>query len=294
LQLGVVGLDRQETRQLTVYQPFAIIGWKTKPAPSERRAHVRPWAYLQTLDGNVFYVDLQSREETADGGPALQADWLARLQPARVGHFTVSLSGPDQDEADDKGLTSPGWNPLIPCARQDDLLPHASLELVNRKIKGPPGPISRVVTLVGQSAACGLRLVGSSVADFHCSLVRTPLGIWIVDLLGGATVAVNGKPVRWAKLEESDLFQVGLFLFRIHYHREPNSPPDLTDPGRSLLGHLVEEFRHTHEHMAHRFQECALLMHHMFSTMRQEQASSVRGDVDQLQQFIQDLHSIPK
>ena len=36
-----------------------------------------------------------------------------------------------------------------------------------------------------------MHLIGESVSSFHCSLVRTPLGVWVVDLFDKNGVRVN-------------------------------------------------------------------------------------------------------
>src|SRR5439155_5594002 len=53
---------------------------------------------------------------------------------------------------------------------------------------------------------------------FHCGLLRTPLGLCAIDLLGREGISVNGTPVRWTRLDEGDELQVGELLLRVRYH----------------------------------------------------------------------------
>ena len=81
----------------------------------------------------------------------------------------------------------------------EEELPEVALEFVNRL----PGPtvwrMTRMLALVGKASLCRVRLVGNSVSKFHCSLVRTPLGLWVVDLFGKGGITVNEAPVRTAR-----------------------------------------------------------------------------------------------
>lgn len=47
------------------------------------------------------------------------------------------------------------------------------------------------------------------VSQFHCGLVRTPHGLWAVDLLGRGGISVNGTATRAARLDDGDQLRVG-------------------------------------------------------------------------------------
>jgi hypothetical protein len=66
-----------------------------------------------------------------------------------------------------------------------------------------------------------MRLVDPAVSRFHCSLLRTVAGAWVIDLLGRGGIVVNGRRVRAARLEQGDLLQVGPFLMRIRTDPPP-------------------------------------------------------------------------
>ncbi len=77
--------------------------------------------------------------------------------------------------------------------------------------------------LVGRADQCQLVLTDSSVSRQHASLVRTPMGLWVVDLLAREGVHVNGTRVRWAWLAEGDAVRVGLFTLIVRYENPPEN-----------------------------------------------------------------------
>jgi hypothetical protein len=67
----------------------------------------------------------------------------------------------------------------------------------------------RVLALVGSAPQCKIQLVDPRVSKYHCSLLRTPLGPWVIDLLGRGGIRVNGKYVRIAPLYDGDELKIG-------------------------------------------------------------------------------------
>jgi predicted component of type VI protein secretion system len=108
--------------------------------------------------------------------------------------------------------------------------PAFTLELARGTTVLPRRRIDRALTLVGRSPACALRLSDRSVSPFHCSLLRTADGLWVVDLLGKGGVWVNGRPMRWARLEDEARVHLGSYAFRVHSPR-----PAFTAPSDQFL-----------------------------------------------------------
>ena len=75
--------------------------------------------------------------------------------------------------------------------------------------------MNRVMSLIGSASGCKFRLADPSVSPFHCSLLRTPLGLWVVDLLGPDGVSVNDALVRYALLADDDVLKVGRYRIRV-------------------------------------------------------------------------------
>ncbi len=90
-------------------------------------------------------------------------------------------------------------------------------------VNGPgQWPIVGWIALVGRAEPCQLVLTDDSISRFHAILIRTPMGVWVVDLLTREGVHVNGQRVRWAWIAQGDALQIGRFTFILRYETEPD------------------------------------------------------------------------
>ena len=64
-------------------------------------------------------------------------------------------------------------------------------------------------------------LTDESVSKFHAAPVRTPLGVWVIDLLAREGTYVNGERVSWAWLSDGDTLRIGSFTFILRYESPP-------------------------------------------------------------------------
>jgi FHA domain len=111
----------------------------------------------------------------------------------------------------------PGPGPTSRRYESRRSLPRAVL-----KFRGPGEatrrlPLDRVLTLVGGSERCHVRLPGSGISRFVCGLLRTPAGVWVVDLLSSRGVAINNVFRRATRLEDGDVLRIGTLTFRLTY-----------------------------------------------------------------------------
>jgi pSer/pThr/pTyr-binding forkhead associated (FHA) protein len=178
-------------------QPFALVGRDpTMDVHCDDHQVSKRHAYLQVLAGRVFCIDLRSRTGTHWNHGNSRWGWLGPSETVRIGAFLLRL----------RELTP------RPCSRIPRGLPEVRLEFCNEtrlpwRMRGP-------LALVGSASECTVRLPGPQIALFHCSLVRTPAGVWVIDLLGNGDVEVNGQEVRCAPLRDGDQLRVGRFLLR--------------------------------------------------------------------------------
>jgi hypothetical protein len=90
------------------------------------------------------------------------------------------------------------------------------------------------LNLIGQSRQCRLRLLDSRIANFHCALVRTPAGTWLVDLLAREGIRVDGVRARVVRLEEGVVCGLGPFTVRLSVAAnrapQPDRPPERPVP----------------------------------------------------------------
>jgi pSer/pThr/pTyr-binding forkhead associated (FHA) protein len=189
----------------TLPQPFAVIGRDPRSDVLLNDEQVsRRHAYLQVVAGQVFCADLGSRTGTHRPDGAEPARRLGDGQAIRVGPYTL------RPRASDRPTLAPG----------ELSLPEITLEFLSWTTGPVCWPMRRALVLVGRSASCGVRLPDPGVSKHHCSLVRTPMGLWVVDLLGRG-IRVNGEAVRCARLGDCDELRVGPVLLRPRYGPPP-------------------------------------------------------------------------
>ncbi len=212
LHLLVTLPGQPQVAQSVLHQPFAVVG-------RDRRAHLRledtrvgaRHAYFQIIAGQLFVVDLGSRTGTQVKGSSVRAGWVPLGERVGIGPFALRWLKGDVPDPDAPG---PAFNPrkqTQPGSPQGPL----ALEFLNGKAVRLRWEVDRAMTLIGSSEACKLRLRSPRVSPFHCSLVWTRRGAWLVDLLSEHGVRVNGAPVTAAALEHDDRIQVGEFLIRV-------------------------------------------------------------------------------
>jgi anti-anti-sigma regulatory factor len=216
-RLAVSAPDESQPTPLAVNGPFALIGRDESCVcrlnhPDVSRRH----AYLQAIYGRIFCVDLGSRTGTHWGDKARKSGWLDPGSPVRIGPHQVQV-------LDSIGLGSPNvpfpehFSPLDPYAGQLGTLPRIEIEILNGAVPSAEMTVSRLITLVGSSPRCKLRLQHSSVAKVDCSLLWLVDGLWVVDLSGRGHSRLRGKVLRCARLENEQTLRLGRFHLRVHY-----------------------------------------------------------------------------
>jgi pSer/pThr/pTyr-binding forkhead associated (FHA) protein len=230
LELNVAGPGGAGKRHVFEH-PFVLVGRHERNGLRlEDNAVSRQHAYLQQIGGRVFCVDLGSRTGIRWGATPRPAGWLCPQQGVQIGPFTLelamaALAGEQLGES-----AVEEWNPLQDRESESPSLPQITVEQGN-EVRARL-PMNRLLVLVGSSPACRIRLRDAGVSRFHCSLLRTPQGVWLVDLLYGAGASLNGKSVPWALLEEGDRLHVGPYVLRISY---PEVPAEAHSPSIAAI-----------------------------------------------------------
>jgi anti-anti-sigma regulatory factor len=227
-RLAVSSPDEPQPAQLAIHGPFALIGREEGCACRLEHTDVsRRHAYLQAVFGRIFCVDLGSRTGTHWGETTRKSGWLDAAVPIGVGPYQVQV-------LDSIGLGSPSvpfpenFSPLDPYAGQMGTLPRVEVEILSGAVPSAEMTITRLITLVGSSPRCKLRLQHSSVAKVDCSLLWRTDGLWIVDLCGRGHSRLRGKVLRCARLENEQTLRLGRFHLRVHYSTGavPTGSPD--------------------------------------------------------------------
>jgi pSer/pThr/pTyr-binding forkhead associated (FHA) protein len=279
-----------------ISQPFAFIG-RAKPLsvrlddPSVSQCH----AYLQVFEGLPYCIDLGSRTGVLwdDGGQG--RGWVHPGQTLRLGMFDVQIgiSGKDplvmQEEPRESGLSH-------------DESPLAVLE-----VHSPTGTtgnfvLDRAITLVGRHPNCNLRFLDDALSYFQCALVKTPAGVWCVDILSRKGTVLNGRLTRLAQLRDGDLIELGKVSMLLHYGSQPGQPLALgastalqtTAPAaitqQTVADSVASAFVPFRE-MMEQFQQCFVTMARMFTTMQQEHTSMMCEQMRQIQELLQEMRA---
>jgi pSer/pThr/pTyr-binding forkhead associated (FHA) protein len=232
LKLIAEGPKQDNVVRAAVDQPFCIIGSGVQTdlrLDDEQVSHRH--VYLQVYDGRVFAFDLGSRTGTHWQEERRPHGWLDAGQTIRVGRYRIRL---EEDGMADEPPNAQSSEPLVSRNFYNPLLPPVSLEFVKGGARGSDGPtrcpVHRTLVFFGRTDGCKVRLMHSSVSKYHCSLLRTSRGVWVVDLLSRNGVWINGTKVAWARLEEGDRFEVGDFVLRLRYERPEQDQDNLNPP----------------------------------------------------------------
>jgi pSer/pThr/pTyr-binding forkhead associated (FHA) protein len=214
-------------------QPFAVVGRDARADvilddPRVSRRHV----YLQAVAGRLFWVDLESRTGTCDETGTRKSGWLDDGGLLEIGPFVIRRSAAAL--AGDPGPRQPGReSPLAVRAYGREPLPEVALEFLNGPSQSTVWPMNRVMSFIGSAKGCKFRLTDPSVSAFHASLLRTPTGLWVVDLRGDRSISVNSEPIRFGTLSDGDVLGVGRYRIRLRC-RESRPEVEVRDPAREL------------------------------------------------------------
>jgi pSer/pThr/pTyr-binding forkhead associated (FHA) protein len=220
LDLRVELADGGVLAEGTVRQPFCLVGRDdvceiTLTDPEVNPRHV----WLQLLGGRLYAIDLGSRHGLAWPDGRSGCGWLEVGTPVRVGPFRLNLRTPVSAHPSRNGN-----HPLQADAAVVRTRPAVHLDFRNGKRAKDRWAVNRLVTLVGRSPECKVHLNADDVAPFHCGLVLTPTGLWVVDL-SGRGVVVSGERMRVAPLPHGAELWVGRFLIGCHYPAAGSNPP---------------------------------------------------------------------
>ena len=201
----------------SVDQPFTLVGRDDSCDVTLSDPDINPrHAWLQVLGGRVFAIDLGSRTGLLWPGGTRGSDWLDAGVPAKVGPFLLRLRAP---AAERPSTFPPNYNPLV-ADTGAKARPAVSLEFRNGKRAKDRWAVNRLVTLVGRSPECKIHLTADDISLYHCGLVSTRDGLWVVDL-SGRGVVVNGERMRVAPLTNGAELWVGRFLIGCQYQAPP-------------------------------------------------------------------------
>jgi pSer/pThr/pTyr-binding forkhead associated (FHA) protein len=288
-------------------QPFVLVGRDPRTDLCLEAIQVgRRHAYLQMISGHLFCLDLDSRTGTHWNGQRRPSGWLAPGQAVHIGPFLVHLvrAGRPPD-APDTGPT-PDWDPTEARQTRPPAGRGAIVEFLRHGRTEARCRLTRVLTLVGRSPACRLHLSSSRVSRYHAALLRTPAGLWVIDLQARGGIRVGGTRVAWTRLTDGDRLEVGGFTMRLRGASParptlnvtlPAPTPLVPLPPRAALDvagldPLAQQMSLMQQQMMDQFHQAMLAMVQVFGALHREQMGLVRDELDQLRNTTLELHSL--
>jgi pSer/pThr/pTyr-binding forkhead associated (FHA) protein len=199
-------------------QPFALLGRHERADVCLRDPLVsKRHALVQLIAGRFFCLDLGSRTGTHwDAGGHVRG-WLSCQAPFRVGPYRLWLTAEDAASALGTADTPDAWDPFAKGSLNRYGFPSVVLDISNNGKTLRRWRMNRVVAIVGTAETCKVRLRGHGISRFHCALVCTPAGVWVIDLQRLQGVQINGMPVNHSLLEEGDQLELGNFTICVRY-----------------------------------------------------------------------------
>jgi pSer/pThr/pTyr-binding forkhead associated (FHA) protein len=307
----------------SLQQPFLILGRDLGNHLCLASEQVsRKHAYLQVIGGHVFFADLSSREGILLSNRQSPQGWLLPSTPITVTPFTIRLLGGSGPEA--AVLASPpGLLPTRKVRSGDPLAPGVTLE-INKQSRQIRWRVNRVLTLLGSESACMVRLPDRGMSRFHCSLLHTPQGLWVIDLLSRRGIHVNGEQVPWARLGDGDRVQVGPFELRAWYDKTeerssseadtagryalqpvaalerarlspqlvPTGPGAILQPQPAMLQTVVEKFEVMQEEMFDQFRQVVQILVDAIGTQHREMKKDLLAQMEEVTRLTQEVRQL--
>lgn len=193
-------------------QPFVVVGRDPKAdlTLDDELISTRH-AFLQIIGGRVFCVDLGSRSGLHWGAESRAAGWLLPGESIGIGPYRLRLAGAAREPGH---LAWP--NPMV-VARLPGGWPLDRITLKFPDVTPEPARWRprRVLAMVGRSSRCHLRIPDEAVSLFHCALLRTTQGVWMVDLLSREGTRINGVMARSGRLNDGDTLHVARYRVEV-------------------------------------------------------------------------------
>lgn len=216
LELEVESTSQARSIRFCLRQPFALMGSHPsadiyQPAENIRPRHV----YLQAIEGRVYCVNISQTGSVKINDKELKPGcWLKPGQLVQFGTRQFRLID-DRTKSTEPDETLN--DPLTAGSAFDIFGP--KLVLVIRDNESADATktwqIDRLITLIGRTSRCAIQLNDEAISNVHASLVLTPHGVFVVDLLGRGGITLNGQQIRSGYLEIDDELTIGPFSIKL-------------------------------------------------------------------------------
>ena len=314
LILGVQGPEDDTIAWHVFDRPFAVGGSDSHAdlvlkGPDVSARHV----YFQLVSGRLFCVDLESRTGVRWGHERGSWGWIRPNQPVWIGNTQVWFKG---DPSSEPGSSSPDAS-MMPVSKSYDQtgLPDLVLEIGQDDRRFTSWRANRPLFLLGSSPSCKIRLESRGPDGVVASILRTPSGIFAVDLLSEKGLVVNRRKTRWARLHDGDSLGVQGHPFRVRCgSKNPRSSSldRLRPENRSIspapapasasvalsqtlgadlkaeLSHAVRDFALTNRESADLMRASLLDVVRALTEAQRDQMMAIRQEIAELRQVVQE------
>jgi hypothetical protein len=273
-------------------------------------------------------VDLASRCGIRVKGNG-SSGWLDPFSTLGIGPYDLQLLANDLDPDEVCPHSRDETTPLSSRYRPQAQLPDVTLEMHVPGSRPISCPMTLTMALVGRSDLCKIRPPGALASRFYCSLLRTPAGIWLVDLLAPERVTVNGECRRYALLADGDEIRFGgctLLLrdgltgdipsvFALNGLATPaNLSPEVLSPRRTVASTDLDSVPHVsprveplhssdalavlqqmgqmQQQMSDQFHETMSMFAQLFGTIHRDHMSSVRDELLQIRRLADEIRNL--
>ncbi len=309
LSLSLSRRDGQAPPETCVFQqPFVLIGRcpESDLALADRAVSFRHF-YFQLISGRWLFVDMPGISGASSEQESSTSGWLDVTSELTAGPYTLTFVSADRQ-------TSTEISTRVNSGEAVEL-PSFELELVNARRGSQARQIPKIstsLTLIGRSRQCGVRLKNESVSKVHASLVLTPHGLWVVDLLGRDGVLVDGRRVYWKQLHDGAIIQIGRFGLRVQFSASRalivrtrlDHPPARNQPSRksrssssgslserSVMA-LVKQMANMQTQFFEHSQLQTRLITEMLAQLGRAQQATVRQDLARIDEIGRELQEI--
>lgn len=236
--LRVHGIGSNWQRVVEIRRPYGLIGRVpgSDVLIDDRNVSARH-VYLHLDARGLFAVDLASRSGSRIGPEGRAAGWLRAGDSLEVAGRRIEVLG--VEVLGSEAVTEEPGDPL--SETEDRNL--AGVTLYPGQGSRAPLALNSELVFLGRSSACGVHVEDESAARIQCVLVRSPLAVHIIDLLG-RTSRINSRALRDAQvLKDGDVLTIGSARFECRITpsgqtgRPPVSQESAPEPDRVVGAH---------------------------------------------------------
>jgi pSer/pThr/pTyr-binding forkhead associated (FHA) protein len=287
LRLMCTNIESGNISAFEVRVPYAIVGrWPQCAIPLDHPSVSKRHAYLQVVDGQIFFTDLGSRTGLKFDGKPERCGWFPPDAALTIGQMELRHQYGSKAQFE---IPFPTANPV---SATDGFL--ALSELSNPKANFV---LKQQLTLLGRDKSCNLRIDHPSVSRFHAVIVQAAQHAWLIDLNCGTTL--NGRSVRSAALQLGDRIGFKHTSYEVQMERAEVRQLAMNPPMPPPVFFIAPETRSSLEASDSvsaaigEIRQQTLMMTQVFMKMQQEQMALMKQQMELIQELVAPLKNQP-